>query len=176
LLRDSLRQSGVLSHDINRKSFVTAQVPLWRAQVPLWRAQVGRANQASGRVSQIRRRFFGTSPPTGLICAAYLGSYKASSFGWLSADRSGGVLTHRLNRRLRSLRIRKITPTLDRPHSVTFPTHRGEPLTPRQPTSGQSERANGGRSANSEPMRDEATVPGLLPLLRGHGQGNRISK
>jgi hypothetical protein len=93
-------------------------------------------------------------------------SVKASSSGRLSADRSGGVLTHRLNPRLVPVRIRKIVLAVDHPHSVTFQTHRGEPLTLCQPNSAWTDRPSGGRSADPELTHDLATVPGVLPLLQ----------
>ena len=60
-------------------------------------------------------------------------SVKASSSGRLSADRPGGMLTHRFNPRLAPLLIRKIVLAADHPHSVAFPAHHGEPLALCQP-------------------------------------------
>src|SRR5271170_6790350 len=45
----------------------------------------------------------------------------------VNSSRSGGGITHSLNRKLRSVRIQKIGPALDRRGGVTFPTHLGEP-------------------------------------------------
>ena len=51
------------------------------AWVPFWRAQVGSGNQVCGRSGAASTAFFGTSRLTGLIQAAYLGSYGVFNFG-----------------------------------------------------------------------------------------------
>jgi len=89
-------------------------------------------------------------------------SVKASSSSRLSADRSGGVLTHRLNPKLAPVRIRKIVLAVDHPHSVTFPTHHGEALALCQPASDWTSRSTGGRSAVPEPTHDVDAGPAIL--------------
>src|SRR5271168_3388263 len=61
--------------------------------------------------------------------AILVSNMATSSRSWagVNSSRSGGGITHSLNRKLRSLRIQKIRPALDRRGGVTFPTHLGEP-------------------------------------------------
>src|SRR5208283_1242899 len=63
-----------------------------------------------------------------LSSATSFNSRTTSFFSWggVSSSRSGGGLTHRLNRRLRSVRIGKIEPAADHPGHVTFPTYQGD--------------------------------------------------